>query len=124
MPTIVRSPCSTLMSCGRLSMRVQQRNAPIGVSGGGLDRWPLQGMAFGTEAKQLKFMALRSPLFPLREHRAGAVQLDGKRYDDHQRQGHSDQNDSDYKITDPRHRIHRRFLLEPHKAAMDGQSAL
>ena len=28
------------------------------------------------------------------------------------------------KITDPRHRIHRRVLLRPHKTAMDGQSAL
>ena len=63
---------------------------------------------FGTEFKQLYFMASRSPLFPLLEHWAEAVQLDGKRYDDHQRQGHRDQNDSDYKITDPRHRIHRR----------------
>jgi len=33
-PTIVRSPYSTLMSCGRLSIRVQQRNAPTGVTGG------------------------------------------------------------------------------------------
>ena len=55
----------------------------------------LQGMAFGAEAKQLKFMALGPPLFPLREHRARAVQLDGKRYDDYQRQGKSDQHDSD-----------------------------
>ena len=95
-PTIVRSPYSTLKSCGRLSIRVHQRNAPTGVTEGEPGTgWTLAGMAFGTEAKQLKFTALRPPLFPLREHRAGAVQLDGKRYDDHQRQGNRDQNDSD-----------------------------
>ena len=69
-----------MMSCGRLSIRVQQRS-------------PFEGRAFGTEFKQLYFMGPHC--FPLLEHWAEAVQLDGKRYDDHQRQGHSDQNDSD-----------------------------
>jgi len=101
-PTIVRSPIQHIDELrqavdtrpakkpfkGRASSAAVRRDCRLILSSSTMRFGP-----FGTEFKQLYFMGPHC--FPLLEHWAEAVQLDGKRYDDHQRQGHRDQNDSD-----------------------------